>query len=77
MHNIPGDLNLRHHIFLSELGFVTSHEGVARDYQISEAKQKLFAGRSLLLKSPQPLTLLILVEWEAEKRDMKGKEGRV
>jgi hypothetical protein len=50
---------------------------VARDYQISEAKQKLFAGRSLLLKSPQPLTLLILVEWEAEKRDMKGKEGRV
>ena len=62
LHNITEHLNLRHYIFPSELGFVLSHEGEARDDQIPAGTLKLFAGRSLLLKSPQPLTLDMLVE---------------
>ena len=62
LRNITQDLNLRHYIFPSKLGFVMSHLGEARDYQIPAGTLKLFAGRSLLLKSPQPLTLDMLVE---------------
>jgi hypothetical protein len=69
------DLNLLHYIFPSELEFVTSHVGETKDDQIPAARLKLFAGSSLLPKSPQPLTSDMSEERGRGRKSRRVKRG--